>query len=619
MHQRLRGDPACGWPTPSPASSTAAVSSPRQGAKSRTEAARRGRCEEVWGPVLLALLAANSMALLVHAYYFLPDLDGRPPRARRPVAPPKEDVKAFRRTLSTQLIVRYDAVPPFLERAPGFRHVVHMLPSIPDRRRMLPWVPGVPGDAVRNRTYFLEARERPDEEDRPLYIYNPALLPLDNSRLGDIILSDLGLDSLHGSRGGGEVEPAYVATYRVSNFGNCHGPGWGVPDTYQNYLGLALLDRELNIMRDAEGNALDSVIDLNQALYDVRWSYDPFMRRRPRKPKQYMQDCQLLAARSGISEVKADKLILLCNAYAMPVRLQRGGNATDVGAKSNSETNNKIHFRNTYGSGLQLTALERPNMILYGAKNLHYFEEVGGATTSGAGGGGPHAPPGYLEIWPGGPHEYMPIDFGTYPYVKRSRLNQAEVYVLQSTRNATRPEPGASFRTIEEPKEGKRGPLIERDSGSACCVTILWKDERDDGRGEDRPLLLGFSHRKPRRVLPKRSLYNYVSRVYAFEPHPPFNIVARSGFFCLGFAQSSGNATQSDNEQVWGAAHDQNLSFLGVRFNCPRIHFVTGIAEKVGDEGTAIVSYGVNDCYPRMIEVSKEFLVSLLRPRIEGR
>jgi hypothetical protein len=41
---------------------------------------------------------------------------------------------------------------------------------------------------------------------------------------------------------------------------------------------------------------------------------------------------------------------------------------------------------------------------------------------------------------------------------------------------------------------------------------------------------------------------------------------------------------------------------------------VTGIADKMGDEEeTAIVSYGVNDCYPRMIEVSKKFLVSLLK------
>jgi hypothetical protein len=129
--------------------------------------------------------------------------------------------------------------------------------------------------------------------------------------------------------------------------------------------------------------------------------------------------------------------------------------------------------------------------------------------------------------------------------------------------------------------------------------------------------------------------------IYAFEPTPPFNVVARSGFFCLGFALlkrsddaldgtsqmvvagrshavrhlRDDEANESDNEQVWGAANDYKLKINGEVFdNCPAIHFVTGIADKMGDEEeTAIVSYGVNDCYPRMIEVSKKFLVGLLK------
>lgn len=108
--------------------------------------------------------------------------------------------------------------------------------------------------------------------------------------------------------------------------------------------------------------------------------------------------------------------------------------------------------------------------------------------------------------------------------------------------------------------------------------------------------------------------------------------MARSGYFCLGFAlkkqqqqrhtqhnqhvHDNDEANQSDNEQVWGAANEYKLTINDIVFeNCPAIHFVTGIAEKLGDEEhTAIISYGVNDCYPRMVEVSKKFLVSLLRP-----
>ena len=72
-------------------------------------------------------------------------------------------------------------------------------------------------------------------------------------------------------------------------------------------------------------------------------------------------------------------------------------------------------------------------------------------------------------------------------------------------------------------------------------------------------------------------------------------------------------ALQSDNEQIWGAANDYKLTIHDTEFDCPRIHFVTGVAEKMGDNSTVIISYGVNDCYPRMIEVPKEFLVALLR------
>jgi hypothetical protein len=99
--------------------------------------------------------------------------------------------------------------------------------------------------------------------------------------------------------------------------------------------------------------------------------------------------------------------------------------------------------------------------------------------------------------------------------------------------------------------------------------------------------------------------------IYAFEPTPPFNVVARSGFFCLGFALlkrsddaldgtsqmvvagrshavrhlRDDEANESDNEQVWGAANDYKLKINGEVFdNCPAIHFVTGIADKMGDE-----------------------------------
>lgn len=364
-----------------------------------------------------------------------------------------------------------------------------------------------------------------------------------------------------------------------------------MPSTYANFLGLALLDQELNVVKDpVSGEYLDAVIDINKQLWEVRWT--PMRSRRfVKKPKQYMQDCQIFPARSGHGE-KSHQLILLCNEYGTPVQLKLKRSSS---ALSNLDENKDqfISFVNMYGNELQLIAQQKPNMIVYSGKNLHYFNNKYRS---------------FIEIWPGGPHEVASLDFTNYPYVDRESNTGFEKVELIK---ALKAEPNATFMTETDIHLFKnRAMLIKRDSGSTCCVKINWKT---DNLEEERELLLGFSHRKTLSH-PKRFKYSYVSRVYAFEPDPPFNIVARSGFFCLGFA-SDNEKEVSENEQVRGAANDHKMKLWKQEYEgCPRIHFVTGITEKYRDEETVIISYGVNDCYPRMIEVSKEFLMSLLKP-----
>ena len=528
-------------------------------------------------------------------------------------------------------IVRYDIVPTILDQTNDYYGVVHQLPSIPNRRRMIVDNSSshqnnnnnIPSNAIHNLTYFLESRLRPNEEDRPLYIYNPMVLPLDEKVLNENILSDLNLMDNKNNNNNNDLDAAaaYIGIFRISNFGNCHGPGKGVPETYHNYIGIALLDSNLNIIIQEEDTTtssgdgrrsehIDVVIDLNQHLYDIKWH------KRDKVVKQYMQDCQLVAVPSSTNKdilpsqkkKKADQLVLICNEYAMKVRLQRitTTSKTLIGGQENNNMDDAIHIKNTYGSTLQLTAIERPHTIIHGGKNLHYFQ--GGAIDKSSGGSGNISTQtagklGYLELWPGGPHEVLNMDFVNYPLPPNA---------IKSTQDE---EPEPSFTTIDKKSNSNGrndnnnnniGPLITRDSGSACCVSIQY---------EGRQLLLGFSHRKTRRGLGKEAQYNYVSRVYAFEATPPFVIVARSGLFCLGFALSD-EARQSDNEQVFGAANDAKLEISGEVFNCPRIHFITGIAEKMGDDMKVIISYGINDCYPRMMEVSKSFLVGLLKPTV---
>lgn len=263
------------------------------------------------------------------------------------------------------------------------------------------------------------------------------------------------------------------------------------PDTFRNYLGLALLDRDLNILKDPiEGDYMDVVIDLNLDIFDANWT-PSVLPKNPdkRKLKQWLQDCQLFAA-SIHSSKKGNQLILMCNEYATPVLLQRRGAPERIAAiDDGTHDRSKIFFRNKYGSGLKLTAI-RPPVEVFKGKNMHYF--TAGPDKFG---------PGFLEVWPAGPHEVMPINFYSYPFVNP--------HFPTKPLESSQPEPAASYKTFDEYRDGDTGDVLkDRDSGSACCVPIQWKDDMhpviissartQDSQGK-RKLMLGFSHTKTRR------------------------------------------------------------------------------------------------------------------------
>lgn len=511
-------------------------------------------------PVLLLLIAANFTAFVVNVWYMLPNPNDVNAVSKALDLSAKEtgEKKTFKARIRQNLDdnnnkssaakirkgpIRYDKVSSLLKTAYG---VVHQLPSIPPKRRMISGTYEgytIPSDAVTNLTYFLESRVREDEDERPLYLYNPSVLPLYKGNIAGAIIDNLNVKGA-----------AYIATYRVSNFGNCHGPGRGVPNTYHNYIGIALLDKDLNIIQQ-DGEYCDVVIDLNDQLFGPKRGKIP----------QNLQDCQIYTAPNNPHTTVFNLLLLQCNEYVMPIKLKVVGVIDEQ-----HPVNGEVILHNKYGNKLQLTTLHKPHMIVRNGKNMHYFG------------------PGYIETWPGGPHEYVKMDFSSIPFVKSASMKAPGI------------EPDTSYKTPDS-------NLIDRDSGSACCVPILWSEN-----GQTRQLLMGFSHRKTRKA-PKKDSYNYVSRVYAFEPKPPFNIVARSGLFCLGFANPDAETAQSDNEQLRGSANNFKLTIQQIEYDCPRIHFVTGITEKLHDENTVMVSYGVNDCYPRIVEVDKSFLVGLLK------
>jgi hypothetical protein len=100
---------------------------------------------------------------------------------------------------------------------------------------------------------------------------------------------------------------------------------------------------------------------------------------------------------------------------------------------------------------------------------------------------------------------------------------------------------------------------------------------------------------------------HFFSSFYAMQDRPSYNVVARSGKFCLGFAQED---QSSDNPYT--RMNVGPLQLMGKTFDCPRIHFVSGMIEKADDPSKVIISYGINDCVPRMIVVDKAEIIQML-------
>ena len=189
--------------------------------------------------------------------------------------------------------------------------------------------------------------------------------------------------------------------------------------------------------------------------------------------------------------------------------------------------------------------------------------------------------------------------------------------------------PSSNFATVDKLWFPSMQSFSETSHGGACCVEIEAKYFRDDPSRKESAvnnnhLLVGVAHTKvswrpwykkdsskhgglsPQekyRILPP---YTYVSFFYAFEPTAPYSVLYKSGYFCFGHAdEESANPYTSMSAKI--------IFWLnGVSFNCPKIHFVSSVTPKVDDDRKVIVSYGINDCLSRMVEIDKSDIAHLL-------
>ena len=468
---------------------------------------------------------------------------------------------------------RYDSaelLPPVLSsRVPN-------LPSIPSSHR-------IPAAAVASLTDFFSREGNAVPNSQYYFDYNPSIVQLPPNYFDRELFSN-----------GGPA--AYVASFRISTQQSCfhpsetkamYGGSWDKKPPVQNYLALAFLRSDLSIVEDV-------VVDVKASTVFG----------------DFAEDFRLFVLRGKLHVASFDLIA--------PIQITRKGSSdTSEGEQG------YVPIKNVFPSNLQLYMRDfascpvchnRPNKRC--GKKFNYLEEHNNV---------------YVELWPSGPHVVQHVDLHQPCSESRGR-GETDNQNLPTFSDADLEAPRTAWYTMEEamfPYMKPSETLLTRGRGGACCIPL-----EDPASGKR--LLVGIYHTKiPKssrqrlpvwvrengnvtKVLPNQ----YLSRWYAFDTTEPFQVIAQSGLFCLGYPDSDEVKSQPVIQTtLWKKMHfggdlvetDGDNSLLVL--DCPRIHFVSGIVEKASDPSRVIVAYGVNDCFSRLVEVDKASILRSLFPQ----
>ena len=539
--------------------------------------------------------------------------------------------------------------------------VTHYLSSIPSSAR-------VPNDVSTllhetNVTQILLDKWNNGKRTDLFWEYNPtiAVLPLSwRTKL------QKQMEQVWPTTGNSTNDPVYVASFRVSSNHGCypwetvtqHLPGAQVNLMKdQNYLGLALLRHDLTMIPQT-----DLVVDAETQLGVSR------------KPGlgQHFVDYRLFGFNDkiymNINGSPVYWVSLQLDILANPPTTQEPPppfmSKQELFHHDGSK-DGPIRFRNKFGSDhLQVSFEEAPKTIfgLYKGKNFAIFQpphlQSSGALVAEV---NVYRTRQTVEFQPHGMHvlSHCQVNQHVLPpnrapsnctfdennqsvqeqqerltkvLVDRSvpvySIYRREVAVAKNgTLASTDEPPPPTFATIDELWFAQ--PVFKSvPHGGACCAHVDLSST-ETSRSNNPPnaafqgdrVLVGIGHTK----IPYRKIGNspemkqrakdmphhqYVSFFYAFDPTPPYRIVARSGLFCLPFA------SQSEQEEV-NAYHAltrvRPLTLKQHAFECPQISFVSSIIDHGTDpENKVILSYGINDCTPRMVVMEKQEIVRFL-------
>lgn len=426
---------------------------------------------------------------------------------------------------------------------PTLRSRVHFLDSIPLVHRF-------PGENLTNTTSYFLNWEKGTSPDI-LFEYNPSLILLPLTARSEFTVESNGKDTK-------EIKPAYLASFRVSSVHSCGIRTYAFWETgaSRNFLGLALLDTQLNMVKGS-----DIVLDFNRIFSPNRF-----------------EDFRL--------HLLNDTIFLSSSNLLLPIQISSP-------KKINKDYWAQHGLPNLFGNGMVVSILTEIKSVAAKGKNFQYFSASDDKRSYFL-----------LECWPSGPREVLALNHSSL-LLKTNSREQSTLSPLQSFITEVVPNPSVSLHAEINRK------FTSRDRGTACCVYLdysyfdhLTNVSREQERGG---VLVGISHSKTHKRMrsSQGSRYNYLSRWYAFLPTPPFSLVARSGLFCFGFPRHGRNMTVKTFNVILEATERKQLEINGISYSCPNIHFVSGMSEKADDTSKAIIGMGINDCVSNFIELDK--------------
>jgi len=479
------------------------------------------------------------------------------------------------------------------------------LPSLPEKHL----IPDEVINAKSFETYFSNWSLFGDPS--PLFVYNPSIVP---TIFYNFLSSNHSIvNEFHHLK--------YLVTFRLSSVHSCGFPTVQFWRRSVNFLGLAFLDDQLKIAKELStedgesssgGEYFDVVIDIDHHLGRI------FPQRRW---KQAFEDFRLFILHDRLFLGSRRLLFSIC----LSVETASKTNHTIAAMSSpllckadvSSLTEIPILFKSTDRLRLFHDGIAFELDTFGGAKNMQYFQIVG--KNSGIDHGNNKT---LMEFFPSGPRQVY--DLGTQ-LAQKIAINELTKQTLEVAKTIGEWKNASTFDTemIPEPVNPLSRELDQklkkwffRDRGSACCITIEKKYYEDFFLSSPVPesVQFGMAHAKTYGKKPSSQgpRFSYASRLYAFSSSEPYELIARSALFCFGFTQDTdvkGNLPTGNLYSLLTYNRTKYLELKGTTYECPHIHFVSGMTEKVDDPSRIIVAYGVNDCVPRFVEVLKRHVM----------